>query len=140
MTILIKGRDISFEVLHGKTLTLPKSHGMIHNPDVGGDGERCRVYFGPYEKTDGAVTKLTTRARNYFGGDYQGRHAYVNFPSGKWKLSCTIMAIFYQRDGEHADYYRHEFERPLPLYELGKFYRLNLGKGCVLNDRGYVFP
>jgi len=137
MTWLIKGREISFDTTDGETIELPIAYGMIHQPD---GPKKCHVYFGPYKKTKEAVTELPRIANAYFGSDYKGHVAYIDIPSGKWRTVGEVDVIFYDRPGEHRDYYRHKFDRPIPLSRNGKFYRLSLPSGCVVNDRGFVTP
>jgi hypothetical protein len=137
MTWLIKGREISFDMDDGETLSLPIEFGMIHSPDT---NRRCSVYFGPYKRTREAVSQLPRIASLYFGSDYDGRVAYIDIPSGAWRPVGKVDVIFYDRPGEHRDYYRHQFEKPVPLSANGRFHRLSLPSGCVVNDRGFVSP
>lgn len=131
---LIKGREISFDMDDGETIELPKSFGMIHKPST------CRVYFGPYEKTRESVSELNQAQKLYFGSDYDGLIAYIDFPRGSWQPVGRVDAIFYDRPGEHIDYYRHQFKKSVPLSVSGRFHRLSLPGGCVVNDRGFVDP
>ena len=137
MTWLIKGREISFDMTDGETIELPITHGMIHSPDT---SKKCHVYFGPYQKTREAVSELPRIANAYFGSDYKGRVAYLDIPNGKWRPVGEVDVIFYDRPGEHRDYYRHKFAKPIPLSVNGRFHRLSLPNGCVVNDRGFVTP
>lgn len=134
---LIKGREISFDMEDGESLSLPKAYGMIHSPDT---TRRCHVYFGPYKSTRKPVSKLPQIARAYFGDRYEGTIAEVDIPEGSWRPVGRATVIFYDRPGEAGDYYRHEFAQPIPLSTNGKFHRLSLPEGCVVNDRGFVKP
>ena len=134
---LIKGRRISFEMDDGTTLELPVSHGMMHNPNK---QSRCRVYFGPFERSGESITKVDRFTTNYFGSDYKARAGYIDFPEGKWTHVGAVARIYYERPGEFSDYYQHPFKEPVPLSRNGSFYRLELPKGCVVNDRGFVSP
>ena len=134
---LIKGREISFDLDSGETVELPIDYGMIHSPDT---AKKCHVYFGPYKKTREVVSQLPRIATLYFGSDYDGHVAYVEFPSGSWRPAGKVETIFYDRPGEHRDYYRHKFEEPASLSVNGRFHRLSLPSGCVVNDRGFVWP
>jgi hypothetical protein len=134
---LIKGREISFDMEDGETIALPKAYGMIHSPDT---VRKCHVYFGPFEKTRQIESELNQTAKKYFGDDYDGRVAYIDIPSGSWRSAGRARVIFYDRPGQYSDYYRHEFSEPVPLSVNGRFYRLSLPDGCVVNDRGFVTP
>jgi len=134
---LVKGRKISFEMQDGQTLELPKRYGMMHNPNR---TTKCQVYFGPYDRTQESVAKLPKTASLYFGSDYDGRIGYIDIPSGRWSSVGDVTRIYYERPGQHADYYQHPFKQPVPLSQNGDFYRLALPNGCVVNDRGFVVP
>jgi hypothetical protein len=134
---LIKGREISFDLTDGETLELPIDHGMIHSPDT---AKRCFVYFGPFKKTKTSVSELPRMASLYFGNAYAGHVAYIDIPGGLWRSMGRVDTIFYDRPGEHRDYYRHKFSEPIPLSRNGRFHRLSLPRGCVVNDRGFVSP
>jgi hypothetical protein len=134
---LVKGRKISFEMADGPDINLPVSFGMIHNPK---QTTKCRVYFGPYEKTPEQVAQLPHIATLYFGSDYNGRVGYVDIPEGKWTAVGDVTRIYYERPGEHADYYQHPFDEPVPLSRNRQWHRIVLPKGCVVNERGFVQP
>jgi hypothetical protein len=45
------------------------------------------------------------------------------------------------RRGKYAGAYFHPFKSFSPtLSRSGRFYRLELRNGCVVDDRGFVFP
>jgi hypothetical protein len=134
---LIKGREISFEMDDGQKIALPKRYGMIHNPK---QSTKCVVYFGPYERAGESVTQMPRIASLYFGSDYDARGGYIDLPEGKWDRVGNVNVIFYDRPGEHSDYYRHEFKEPVPLSRNGEYWRITLPKGSVVNDRGFVSP
>ena len=134
---LIKGREISFDMDDGETLVLPKAYGMVHSPDT---AKKRYVYFGPFQKTKKPVSDLPQLAHAYFGNDYKGHVASIDIPDGSWRSVGRVTVIFYDRPGEHADYYRHEFSTPVPLSSNGRWHRLSLPEGAVVNDRGFVRP
>jgi len=134
---LIKGSNISFELDDGQSLALPKRYGMMHNPK---QTTKCLVYFGPFDRTQENVAQVPRIASLYFGSDYKARVGYIDFPRGKWDPVGNVSRIYYERPGEHADYYQHPFNEPVPLSRNGEFHRITLPKGSVVNDRGFVSP
>jgi hypothetical protein len=50
--------------------------------------------------------------------------------------------IYYVRRGVRApDGFHHPYKSKSPvLYKCGKLYKLDLGDGCLVDDRGYIFP
>jgi hypothetical protein len=79
----------------------------------------------------------------------------------QWSFVGAVAAIDYERYGEHADKYRHEFDgegerggdapwskmlfleiaAPQPvLYRYRSIYRMELPDGFVFNWRGFVWP
>lgn len=83
----------------------------------------------------------------YLGSNYpihKGEAPVENLPrelSAWTKFPAPVSQIFYERTGYRArDYFEHSFKGPAWLYERGRYLRLQLPKGCVLNERGYVVP
>lgn len=154
--IVIKGSHVRFElvepsgkpvphpnpgkVIKGKIVTLPTDHGIIHDPD-GQAFDRCEVFFGPYRKTRRRA-EMTKAARAYMGSDYPASYAVVDLPRGTWKPLGEVAQIFYKRPGRYDGKYFHPFKRGHAphLFKCGRFYKLALPGGCIVDDRGFVFP
>lgn len=85
---------------------------------------------------------MTSKARSYFGPNYQATIAVVDVPSGTWKSVGKVVQIFYQRPGKYSGRYFHPFKAGFApeLFKQGRFYKLELANGCIVDDRGYVFP
>jgi len=149
MTILIKGDHVRFEMTDGSMVTLPEAHGIIHDPE-GYQLPYCDVYFGPFETTRQRV-ELTKKAKAYFGRGYEGNRAIVDVPiEGPWEPIGESIQIFYKRRGKDTRKFYHPKKQPVRLSRCtarvaregasGTFYRLELPNGCVLDDRGFVWP
>jgi hypothetical protein len=138
--ILIKGDAVAFETDEGKIVRLPRRYGIIHDPS-GKQLPRCETYFGPY-RTVGGHIEMTREAKHYFGRSYRPRKVVVDRPKGPWNPVANVVKIFYVRKGAIAPGgFHHSFRgAPLELAKSGKFYRLSLGNGCIVDDRGFVFP
>jgi hypothetical protein len=166
--IKIKGKDLRFELggtkpnpehdekhkdqrlfSDSKILKLPPTHGIIHDPE-GTSLPRCLVFFGPYKTTQTRVS-LDRTARKYFGSSYPAVAASVDIDvHGNWvPLSGPVVQIWYLRRGHvgvkgpHQGRFFHPFKSvspPLTLSRCGRYYCLELPDGCIVNDRGFVFP
>jgi hypothetical protein len=153
--IIIKGSHVRFELrrpegapsaskkpreISGKIVVLPVAYGIIHDPD-GEHFERCECFFGPYKGTRRQV-EMTSRAKAYMGPSYPATFAVVDVPRGAWNSVGEVAQIFYRRPGRYQGKYFHPFKDgygPM-LSKNGRFYKLALAGGCIVDDRGFVFP
>lgn len=84
-------------------------------------------------------------ARAYFGHDYDGRRIKIlgRLPAAEsFRAIGPAVQIDYIRRGKYAGAWYHPFKlgkHPI-LSKSGRWYRLDLGGGCIYNDRGFVFP
>jgi hypothetical protein len=150
VVIVIKGSKVSFLMQDGTTYRLPLSYGIIHDPD-GTELHRCTVYFGRYVKSHKAAAKPSRKATRYFGQKYSQREAVVNVPDGPWADVGETVKIFYERTqgSQYEGPYFHNFkqryffifkQRSPTLSKCKGYYRLQLKDGCIIDDRGFVFP
>lgn len=142
--ILVKGDRVQFLTTDGNMIVLPSSAGIIHDPE-GEERPRCEVFFGPYKlQRKRPVPRITRAAVKYYGRHYQPTVALIDLPHGPWRPIAHVTKIFYKRGlrgAQHAGGFHHPFARaPLTLEKSGKFYRLSLPGGCIVDDRGFVFP
>ena len=141
--ILIKGNAVILETVDGEEIPLPKHYGIIHDPE-GDDLPRCEVFFGPYRLLAGRPEGTTRSAVKYFGRHYQPRLMMVNIPENGWRFEALIVQILYKRGlrgAHHAGGFHHPFQKaPLTLSRSGRYRRLSLPNGCIVDDRGFVFP
>ena len=145
MSVLIKGYGVKFERTAGKAIVLPYRYGIIHDPE-GTILPPCNVYFGPYTISKRVVEAPSRAAREYFGRDYKLRYITVAIPSGTWKPVGEVAVLHYVRTegSAHGGPYFHPIKQPLnpsaPLTKNGRFYKIAMPDGCVINWRGFVFP
>ena len=141
--ILIKGDALIFQTDTGRMIDLPTKSGIIHDPD-GEDRPKCEVFFGPYRILRQRPTGTTRAATKYFGSRYKPAMATVDLPKGPWEPIAKVVKIFYKRGlrgADHAGGFHHPFARtPLTLSKCGRYWRLSLPQGCIVDDRGFVFP
>jgi hypothetical protein len=139
--ILIKGRNVQFQMSDGKWISPSRRYGLIHDPD-GTQLPRCFVYLGPYKTTSQRVP-LTRDAEAYFGPDYQGTAAVVDVPRGPWEPLGDAVQIRYDRPGtRYRGKYYHFFNEKtvVQLSKCKNHFRIELQDGCIVNWRGFVYP
>ena len=137
--MIIKGDKVVFIMKNGTTKRMPPGYGMMHDPD-GKDFPRCSVFIGPVKRTQQPL-EGGRKAKAYFGSKYKTRKAIVERIGGSWTPVGEVTEIRYTRYGKHAAPYFHPFKSFSPtLSKCGRFYRLELRNGCIIDDRGYVFP
>lgn len=156
--ILVKGHSVVFDLEPVKpgwperSIECRRSRGMMHD-EQGADWPKDSVLVGPYEKT-GREVDGGGAGRAYFGSDYRTRAATVVLPERAlrgWKKLGIVKTVWYVRTGKRAPGpFRHAFgkgwdtffigaSRPV-LYQKGRYYRIELGAGSVVDDRGFVRP
>lgn len=142
-SIRIESTNVIFEMAAtGKTRKLPAKYGTIR--DEGGVVlPKCDVFFGPFRVTRKKV-EMSRSHRRYFGSDYEGSLATLpKIPREGWKVIGKVSKIFYLRRGKYAPGgFHHTFDasHQPTLSKNGKFLKLSLGAGCIVDARGYVFP
>jgi hypothetical protein len=138
MTIIVKGEKVVFRMKDGSQVRPPAGYGMIHDPD-GKQLPKCVVFVGPVKRTQQPVESKGA-AKAYFG-KLQLRKAIIARPGGSWKPIGECVEILYVRKGRYAGSYFHPFKKFSPvLSRCGRYYRLELRNGCIVDDRGFVFP
>jgi hypothetical protein len=140
--IRVESDRVQFEMADGKMIRLPASYGTFHDQE-GKVLPKCDVFFATYKKT-GRPAKLGLGHRRYFGADYVAQVAVLpKIPIAGWKKIGEVAQIFYVRKGKRASGgFHHPFaqgHRPV-LYKNGRIYKLSLGSGCLVDDRGFRWP
>ena len=134
----IAGKD---GVAKKKIVSLPASYGQFHDPS-GTRFPSCRVYFGPWRRTN-RPAKMNLTQRRYFGGDHKAKVAIIpSIPVSGWKVIGRVTKIFYKRRGVRAPYgFHHGYSSSsnVTLSKSGKIYEINLGV-CLVDGRGFVWP
>ena len=146
-----KAHGVSFVMKDGKTVRAPHGHGLLHDEDAQ-VWPRCSVLVGPCAIGQRDAS-LTPKARAYFGPGYRARSGQVVLPPrhlSTWKRIGEVERIFYVRDGNimGGQRFRHRyadrrffiFPIRTVLYRHGRFLRLELPGGCIVNRRGFVSP
>jgi hypothetical protein len=129
----------------------PAGYGIIHDPD-GESLPKCDVFIGPFKKSR-RPAEMTRAAKAYFGSKYPGLQGSVNVPiDGPWTPIGETNQIWYRRgvDGRpalakapyyHPFYKRGRKAKALILHRGPRgFLWLSLPSGCILNERGFVWP
>ena len=144
MSVQVKSTRVQFESSDGRRIKLPSGYGCVHDPS-GHKLPRCTVYFAPFSLT-GRPAKMDLYDRKWFGADYKGVQAIVDVDASRWEPVARVTKVFYLRRGARAPFgFHHTFE--VKNLELSKgrvgrstVYKLELPYGCVVDDRGFVFP
>jgi hypothetical protein len=140
-SIRVEANRVKFESSEGKLISLPAAYGMFHDPS-GRDLPKCTLFFGPWKKTNRPVDASLSH-RRYLGSKGPLKLAIIpEIPRDGWEQVAKVVKIFYKRRGTRAPYgFYHPFKgKPLSLSRSGRFYRLSLGGGCMVDDRGISFP
>lgn len=151
--LIAKGYDVGFRMEEGRDVVPPRRYAMLHDPS-GRDWPACSVLIAPFLRLAHKVpkTKDLSEAEEYFG--YVPREGVVKLPSRdmkKWGKLGAVSEIDYWRPGdEYKGDWWHPFgeagwifKSHLPnLYVLrsSQTLRLELGEGCSLNWRGFIWP
>lgn len=143
MTVLIKGSKVVFIMKDDSKIRPSSSSGIIHDPD-GQAFDRCTVYVGPVTYTRRRPQSVPSKATRYHGRNYKHRIVEVQVPvDGPWKPLGEVVEILYERTrgSQYAGRYFHKFKQRSPrLFKCKSYYRLDLQGGCIVDDRGFVFP
>jgi hypothetical protein len=148
--LINKGKNALFEMKDGGEYRA--RGGMLHDPS-GRYWPRNSVLFGPY-RSGSAKADPHPEAEHYLAR--KPREGSINTPSkslADWEYLGNVERIFYTRTGNRKPgRYQHTFSKPgalativrgkgmAKLYRCGKFYRLQLPRGAMLDSRGYVWP
>ena len=150
--LINKGRSCLFVMKDGSERSC--AGGMMHDPS-GKWWPRTSVICGPFQKGD-FDDDVGGDARHYLGSTHRTRVGSINLPprsTSSWQYIGDVEEIFYTRAGrKNPGRYRHPFNKPgalativkgkgrVRLYRRGRFYRVDLPRGAILDSRGYVWP
>lgn len=155
MSLIVKGTRIIFELAgDAGDIKPPGSYGMLHDPQ-GKAWPYRSLLVGPFRHGGKAPdNEVTTEARKYLGRSHNVKKGSVSLPSrsGPWEKLGEVAVLYYYRGGSRAPGgMRHKFGKAslaklmlghgkAHLSRCGNWYRLNLPKGAVVDDRGIVWP
>jgi hypothetical protein len=155
---IVKGRSCRFEMKEGPDVTCAGA--MMHDP-TGKAWPSKSVLCGPIKQRLGRASdeELAGAGKHYFGGSYPARVVVIQTPNAHdrpltgWKYLGEVERIYYTRVGRKNGNVRfvHEFNRKgltqlvmgkkkVRLYRKGRFVRLELPRGAILDTRGFVHP
>jgi hypothetical protein len=160
--LIVKGRSVAFD-LEDREILVRRSSGLMHDP-TGRSWPRCSLLIGPFQRGRAARSDAPSYrdAQSYFGRDAEVRQGEVDPPPrplASWKRLGTVEQIWYTRAGMRYRHrgkpspFRHPFNEPgiltrlfrgkgrrPVLYAHGRFLRLEMQRGCILDARGIVWP
>jgi hypothetical protein len=161
MALVCLGYDASFELEKGSIKDASRTAALLFDPS-GQYWPHCSILVRPFTHEKGKAHHPAF-ARQWFGKGYHLHRGHVELPTRsleRWRSVGRVRRIFYtrgsgdDRKAENAGDYEHTFgerglfevftfsgKRDLPeLFWLGNVLRLELGRGCVVDRRGFVVP
>jgi hypothetical protein len=133
-------------------LLLPRSHVLVHDT-TGELLNRCDLYAVRWHtqrrSNAGAAsgiadisTDALDDAKQYFGISSRLQYGVVDIPDGRWQRFCRVQFIRYRRAGNQGGLFEHEYEPSIDLYACKSplAWRIALPSGCVVDERGFVWP
>ncbi len=86
-----------------------------------------------------------SEAEDYWGSRDRWRGYGFDIPGGPWKKVCKLARVGYRRgrtgNWMHPGPSEPPLDHPVWLEESpGQAWRLRMPNGCVLDDRGFIFP
>lgn len=127
---------------------IPASHVLVH--DTTGDLlSRCDLYAVKWHRArtenllDTSVSsEALNDAREYFGISAAPEIGLVDIPEGPWRRFARVQFIRYRRAGNSGGLFEHEYDPTIDLYvcERPLAFRVALPTGCIVDDRGFVWP
>jgi hypothetical protein len=152
---------VSLKLEDGRRVRPP---GACLHDNTGTEWPRGSVLIAPFKKTGEPLDHAGREAEQWSTIAGKPRRGQLPAPPkslSQWSFVGAVAAIDYERYGEHADKYRHEFDgegerggdapwskmlfleiaAPQPvLYRYRSIYRMELPDGFVFNWRGFVWP
>jgi hypothetical protein len=152
--LIAKGRSCLFEMVDGSDVRC--SGGMLHDPS-GRWWPKKSVLCGPFRQRVRPIDddEYDGEARHYLGSSHKASIGSIDTPpkglSG-WDYLGEVDRIFYTRTGRKSPgRFQHGFNKSgfttfvkgkgrVRLYRRGRYCRLELPRGALLDSRGFVWP
>lgn len=151
--LVSKGHSCIFEMVDGRDIST--KGGMLHDPS-GKTWPSRSVLIGPFRgglrKAD--PDEVDAAAKHYLGSSHPAKIGMVDTPPKdltSWTYVGDVENILYTRTGRRRPgRYEHPFNKSwvtlftgkkrVKLYRRGRYYRLQLPRGAILDSRGFVVP
>ena len=140
--LIAKGYRVALRMDDGRIV---RPRGALLHDESGQAFPRGRVLIAGFKKTGKPVRKT-----KFFGPDYQPHEGVLSLPGDRsqlvrlssWRVIGDVEHIEYDRVGEHAAAYEHDFRNEaMPrLWKRAGAYCLELRRGTVFSWRGFVEP
>jgi hypothetical protein len=142
-----EGRVIWTPYMPAADVKLPRGYVVVHDT-TGALLSKCDLYIVKWYSNSGATPSELPHdelkaARDYFGPDTPIKCGSVDIPPDKaWRKLGRVRFIRYFRAGHQQDDYEHEFDPAVDLFDMKRplAWRMPLPNGCVVDDRGFVWP
>lgn len=140
------GRVIWTPRVPNSDVKLPRGHVVVHDT-TGNLLSQCDLYIVKWHSKTGISSSELPHdelrvAREYYGDNVPIKCGSVDIPQGPWRKVGKVKFIRYFRAGQQQDTYEHEYEPAVLLCDSSRplAWRLALPIGCVVDDRGFVWP
>jgi hypothetical protein len=152
--LIAKGRSCLFEMVDGSDVRC--SGGMLHDPS-GRWWPKKSVLCGPFRQRMRPVDddEYDGDAKHYLGSSHKASIGSIDTPPkplAGWDYLGEVDRIFYTRTGrKNPGRYQHKFNGKgfttlikgngrVRLYRRGRYCRLELPRGAILDSRGFLWP
>lgn len=163
ISVIVRGDLTALDLDGGLKIKIPKRFGLIHDP-LGIVLNRCDIYLSTYKisrKPVGTIPKgMAKIVEAYFGASTPRVRVHVEIPLGPWHRLGVVRTVHYVRrndeDEERDGVFFHDYdgsEGPWsytfsdrdPTTEIFesccvRAFKLEMPDGCIVNDRGFVWP
>ncbi len=138
----VLGKEIELDIRGGKRVELRPDMVVVSDPN-GQFFPRCHVFLVRALHARHGVRdepeRSFFRAMSWHNATKWPYNAHVQIPRGPWKRFGVVDWIGYRRSDLGP--MSHDFEKTVSLYLMGDVAGyLKLPAGCILNERGFVYP
>lgn len=152
--MICKGKKVIFELASGEDIKPPAAYGLLHDPH-GREWSSRSLLVGPFTQGGTAdADDVPDDAREYLGKSHRIKRGSTTLPPrrGPWEKLGEVAVLYYWRGGTRAPGgMRHPFGKVsiatlvkgkgrAHLSRCGRWYRLNLPPGALIDSRGLVWP